>query len=101
MIKEELAIEKENLNEAVENIKMLKKYVDNAINFMNEKFEVSIHENKELKDKNGMLLNENEMLNDPLSRKLEKKFLSYTDASSKPKDSEVLSGSNRKLSVVT
>ena len=43
MIKEELTIEKENLNQTVKNIKMLKKDADKAINFMNE--------NKELKDK--------------------------------------------------
>ena len=43
MIKEELTIEKENLNQTVKNIKMLKNDADKAINFMNE--------NKELKDK--------------------------------------------------
>ena len=40
MIKEEMAIEKESLSDAVEKIKILKKYVDKAINFMNEKIEI-------------------------------------------------------------
>ena len=40
IIKEEMAIEKESLSDAVEKIKLLKKYVDKAINFMNEKIEI-------------------------------------------------------------
>ena len=51
IIKEEMAIEKESLSDAVEKIKLLKKYVDKAINFMNEKIEIFIHKIKELKIK--------------------------------------------------
>ena len=41
-----------------------KKNVYKAISFMNETFECCIHENKELKDKIGMLFNKNKMLSD-------------------------------------
>ena len=118
MINEELTIEKENFNEAVRNIKML-----------NEKVEVCVRENKELKDKID-ILNVNKMLNEQLSSKFDelkrnllacgevvsseqkhseivihenenKELKHKIDASSKLKDSMLLSDINTKLSIVT
>ena len=50
----------------VEDIKKLKSDIDKAVNFMNIKFELTMHESKELKGKVSMLVNENKVLNEVL-----------------------------------
>ena len=67
MIKEEISDEKDRLLKIVENIQKIKSDIGKTVDFMSEKFEVIIHESKELKSKVTMLVKENKMLNDQLN----------------------------------
>ena len=67
MIKEEIADEKDRLLKIVENIQKIKSDIGKTVDFMSEKFEVIIHESKELKSKVTMLVKENKILNDQLN----------------------------------
>ena len=67
MIKEEISDEKDRLLKIVENIQKIKSDIGKTVDFMSEKFEVIIHESKELKSKVTMLVKENKILNDQLN----------------------------------
>ena len=67
MIKEEISDEKDRLLKIVKNIQKIKSDIGKTVDFMSEKFEVIIHESKELKSKVTMLVKENKILNDQLN----------------------------------